>query len=449
MASLKQVTGFGAGWDPPAIIGDTPNPLSFTFLLGGQILTTGDLAIGDTGEASGLSEMAAELWFKSTAANMGSSQTMLAGPQLTSGFRQWYFTLNTTFIQFTARNHLGLIFTATNPFPILADTWYHIVGAVQGGEVKLYVNSVEVAHIPWSGVIDPTAPAGGGLGDLRVGGNAADFFFYDELAFYRYGLVAERVLAHYQAGVQRGFPLQLPGERIGAVLDTLGSTAPRNVKQGTRTVVESYMDGTSPLDEIRKAKGAEAVDAVFFVARDGTLTFLDASHRSSSPYNTVQLTFGDGGGSEVPYVDTNVDYSEDFLFNDWAVTRTTRQQVPSNPGTAKTASDTASINSYFKRSQSIGGVPVINDSDAQDIANAMLAKYKNPMLRGTSIILTTQDPIPAEQLFRRDIGDRIRLLRTPPGGGARIDQTLYIQQIQIQGANDGNPWTITWAVSPL
>jgi hypothetical protein len=41
------------------------------------------------------------------------------------------------------------------------------------------------------------------------------------------------------------------------------------------------------------------------------------------------------------------------------------------------------------------------------------------------------------------------VLRTPPGGGSRIDQTLTIQKIDVSGANNGQPWTIRWRLSPL
>src|SRR5207302_328309 len=68
--------------------------------------------------------------------------------------------------------------------------------------------------------------------------------------------------------------------------------------------------------------------------------------------------------------------------------------------------------------------------------------------RITSITLSTATPAVAEAVFRRDLGDRIRLLRTPPGSGARIDQTLFIHKIEIS-ATPAAPWTIRWGVSPL
>jgi len=44
--------------------------------------------------------------------------------------------------------------------------------------------------------------------------------------------------------------------------------------------------------------------------------------------------------------------------------------------------------------------------------------------------------------------DRIRILRTPPGGGARIDQQVFIQRIEMSGNPDGPP-SCTLGVSPV
>ena len=50
--------------------------------------------------------------------------------------------------------------------------------------------------------------------------------------------------------------------------------------------------------------------------------------------------------------------------------------------------------------------------------------------------------------FQRDLMDRVEIFRTPPGGGARIDQVLFIQKIEISGT-PGMPPDVTFGVSPL
>jgi hypothetical protein len=80
---------------------------------------------------------------------------------------------------------------------------------------------------------------------------------------------------------------------------------------------------------------------------------------------------------------------------------------------------------------------------------AVLATVAAPLQRITAISFNTVDPNVTAELFRRELGDKIRVYRTPPGGGARIQQDLFIQKIEISGSNDGQPLSVRWAVSPL
>jgi hypothetical protein len=179
------------------------------------------------------------------------------------------------------------------------------------------------------------------------------------------------------------------------------------------------------------------------VQANGTITILDAAHRSSSPYNTPQVTIGDGAG-EIPYVDIgSPDYSDSFITNTYNVSKT------GNGGVLQTASDATSISRYGPRPQSFTNLPLTTNSDASAMASAYLAKYKDPLYRIPSISFDTVDPNVSEAFFRRELMDKITVKRTPPGGGSRISQDLWIQQIQISGANDGHPWQMSWGVSPV
>jgi hypothetical protein len=276
-------------------------------------------------------------------------------------------------------------------------------------------------------------------------GGATTNWYIDEVAVYRIGLTAARVLEHYNAGVNRGFPAQSPAARIISVLDAVSSHAPRSIQTGTRNVIPRYMSGQSPLEECRRAVEAEDVDAALFVSASGTVTFLADGHRSSSPYNTIQATFGDGTG-ELAYIDVTTDYSDSEIINEWNVTRSS---YGITPATTQTVSDATSISKYFKRSQSLSDVPTTTDGNCSTIATALLAKYKDPLYRITSISFNTIDPDVTDAVLKRELMDKVRILRTPPGGGSRIQQDVFIQKIEINTANDGNPWSIRWAVSPL
>jgi hypothetical protein len=263
---------------------------------------------------------------------------------------------------------------------------------------------------------------------------------YDEVAFYRREIGIARIQAHYTAGVNRGYPAQDPGARITAVLADSQSIAPTSIRAGSREMHPEFMAGRDVLSTIRRGEEADNVDAVLFVAADGTITFLDDGHRSVSPWNTVQATFDDDG-TDLPYLDVNIDYSEAFLYNEVNATR--------NQGTTTTNSDATSISRYFKRGLSLTDLPLTTDADVSAIATALLAKYKDPMTRIVSLTLDTSVDAVTAAVLPLEIGDRIRVFRSPPGGGARIDQTLFVQKIQIDAANDGAPWRIQLGVSPL
>ncbi len=425
--------------------------------------TSQDLEPEDPLALASASAFSVEAWvaisFQST-----STVTILRGPQGLNFFK-WRIRISPTGGLTVEIRDAGENLTSFSGGTINANTdFHHVVLSVGGGVASLYLDNVLVASAAWNGIlmagvnstrfftgyitIDPNSPA-----DFRINADAGiatsdGYYYFDEVAIYRKQLSAARISAHYTAGTQRGWGTQRSGTRISAILDTINSHAPRNVDMTTaesggqqRFIPATFMRGQAPLDPIREAVQAEAVDARFFSGREGSLTFLDAGHRNAgTAWSVYSMTLGDGAG-ELPYTDINFDYSESFLTNEWNVTR--------EGGTLQTASDSTSISKYFKRSQSLTGLKLVFDSDAAAVANAMLVKYKDPQLRCTRVVLSTLDTSVAVNAFKRELGDKIRVLRTPPGGGARIDQQLFIQKIEISGQNDGGAWTVNWTVSPV
>lgn len=438
VAGAGAVTSLTSG----PIVGDNPSPAAAAVTPIGNALVSGVVAAGDPGDPTGLVAVAAEMWFKTDVFPATGQSRLLDGPSSTLGntYRLLFNTTGT--ISFTAIDSGNTSFQAVSQ-PITLNSWYHVVGTIESGSLRLYLNGTQVASTAWSGTGKFGTIATGSVFSLgeQAASQGASIFNFSNIAIYRKGLDAATVTRHYQAGVQRGFSRgQLPDSRINMALDTIVSAAPRKILPGSRPMIGIFQTGQPVLDELRNARIADNVDAVLFIARDGTATFLGAGHRSSSPYNTVQATFGDAGGAELPYQDLTVDYSDGFLFNAWNVTR--------DNGLTQSTSDTTSISHYYRRSQSLTSLPIRDDSDATAIAAALLAKYKDPFTRVTSITLTTATPAVSEAIFRRDIGDRIRVLRTPPGGGARIDQTVFIQKIDMSATPDGI-WSVIWAITPL
>lgn len=396
------------------------------------------LVANGPGDASGLSAMTFETWFQSTEATPAAERQITDGPNK-AGVPQYGFRQNTDgTIDAFAVNSGGTVFTATSVTTLSANTWYHLAIVVTGSNTLLYINGVQAATASFSGVLH-TMDAGSflRLGPLTaVGGTRS----YDDWAFYRSALPVARILAHYTAGVNRGFANQDPGARITAVLGESTSIAATSIRAGSREMIPAFMAGRPPLDMLRDAENADSVDAVLFIAKNGTVTFLDDGHRSVAPWNAVKATFDDDG-TDLPYQEISLDYSDTFIANEWNITKT--------GGTTVTTSDATSISRYGKRTQALTDLPVTTDADVTSASTALLAKYKDPMTRVTGLgLLASGTATLINTIFTLDIGDRIRVFRSPLGGGTRIDQTLFVQKIAIDGDPSG-PWRVRLGVSPL
>jgi Concanavalin A-like lectin/glucanases superfamily len=398
---------------------------------------------GGAGNAAGLLEFTIETWFRTGDSTPASTRFMIAGGTVSSVIN-WELVLNTSGqVVFNVRNNSSTLH-AVGSSALTADTWYHIVGTIDGGNARIYTNGVQSASTAWTGTVLGPQDAGARFSVF----GAVEEFEFDEIAFYPAGLSASRILAHYQAGRERGFAGNVAsGTRVNAILDQAESIAGRRIDVGVRNMPAVLMRGQPPLDELRQAARAEAPDGMLFISRSGEIVLLDANHRSSSPYNTVQATFDDDG-TDLPYQDLDVDFSEAFLFNEWHGSSVLPPTWTSGGGELQTASDATSIASFGKRAQSLTSIPVLSATNVDAILDAWLAKTKDPFTRILSITLSTALQDVAEAAVQRDLGDRIRVFRTPPGGGTRIDQTLFIQSIRVT-AQPGQPWQIVWGVSPL
>jgi hypothetical protein len=420
----------------PAIVGSTDGHL---ILQAGTDNLQTNVEPGEILDMAGLGDYAFEFWFKPLGRPTTSADTLVRFPEVGT-FSQLSLVFNTTgTLTATVRTNVPSSVSVTSG-AVASAIWHHVVVSNEGANLQVIVDGV-VSSTALANVINGPPDTGAAFAVGDTAGSEQQYGFA-EMAVYRYGVINARFAAHYTAGTARGFDEQLGRDRTGAILDAVGSHAPRNIPltNPANWVIRTFMHGQAPLEELRRAVRAEAPDGMFFTGRDGTLTYLGLSHRSYSPWNTVQATFDDDG-TDLPYEDLDLDYSESCLVNEWNVTR--------ESGLLQTASDGTSIARYFKRSQSLSDVPITTDAASLTMAQSLLAKHKDPMTRITSLTLTTAVPDVTAAALRLELGDRLRVFRTPPGGGARIDQTLHVQKIEVSGANDGKPWQIRLGVSPL
>jgi hypothetical protein len=401
-------------------------------------LGTFGLPVGGPGDIDGLSAFTIELWFKTSEFPVAATRAIFAGPLSGGSLYQWDLTLQTSgLVRGVVRNSGGTAYTVDSTSTVPTNTWVHIALVVSSPNTWLYINGALEDTASWSGA-GGVMDAGGFLQlgtTTAVGGTR----FFDEPAFYRYALTSERIIAHYEAGALRGFPEQTTGGRIDDILNAIGYGGTINIDSGTRDMTPTFQHGQSALEAIRAAEQAEQVDGFFFINQQGEPTFLEDGHRSSGPYASVQATFDDDG-TDLPYRDLTLDYSETFLYNEINVSRTGGELV--------TDEDATSVSAYGTRTLAATELQLTDDADVTAIATALVAKYKDPFQRITSLGVFLYDTVSISEVLSLDLGYRVRIFRTHPAGGARIDQTAFVQRIQLS-SRPGQPITVTLGVSPL
>lgn len=353
----------------------------------------------------------------------------------------WVLTIDSaTSIAIRDRNGHFASFTV----PSIAGIWAHVVGVKPDNTLtncRLYVNGVTYTPTSTSG---PWAPTGGAnavnIGSVE-GPTSLINGSIDEVAVYSTALTAAQARDHYAAGVGT-FPTQDTGARITSVLNIVGWPAgDRSIGVGDTTIQGGTIQGTSALEHIGECLDSE--NGLFFMTGDGIAKFVNRGARLIPPYTTSQATFGDdSAGGELLYVDIVLDYSDVQLWNDIRYTR--------QGGTVQVASDATSQARYYTRSLIKDSLLMSTDNEALAAAQWARDRFRNPALRIQRVLLDGEaDPANIwPQAFGRDLGDRVTIRKTPPGGGVRIEQVGHIEQIDHSFSAEGGVWSTAWQLSP-
>ncbi|MFI0484892.1 carbohydrate binding domain-containing protein [Actinomadura sp. 9N215] len=236
------------------------------------------------------------------------------------------------------------------------------------------------------------------------------------------------------------------GARITRILDSAGwSTQARDIDDGDTIVQATTLDG-EVLAELQITADSEIgelyIDGggrVRFRARNALLT--DA--RS----NTAQAVFGDDG-DELPYKDLGVSSDDATFYNEVRVTRAARaDEDPPDEPVEQVADDTTSQALFYKRTFTPPSAPILDaDQDALAYAQWLAAVASYPELRFTE--LTLEPAVAANELWPhalgRQIGDRITIIRRPPGGGDPIEMDCFIRGITHEFGDE--EWITKWAL---
>jgi len=228
------------------------------------------------------------------------------------------------------------------------------------------------------------------------------------------------------------------GARINRVLDSADwETADRTVATGDSLVQATDLSG-DVLSELQLTASSELGE--LYMDGGGKVVFRNRNASlTDSRSITSQATFGDGGGAEIPYQDLAIAADDATFFNEALVTRA--------GGTEQSAADTASQTLYYRKTFKPGSDPILlTDADALNFAEYLLHVAADPELRFTELTVNPRHAGLESTLFPhalgRELGDRITVVRRPPGGGDPISKDQFIRGVDHEFTPMS--WVVTW-----
>ena len=219
---------------------------------------------------------------------------------------------------------------------------------------------------------------------------------------------------------------ELSGERIAAILDRAEIDWPdgqRDIDDGVVTLQADAIGGTADAKPVNALQYLQKVDeaeqGALFMAGDGRLTF-----RSRSNLQILSTTVFADDGSGIPFSNIEAAYGSEELRNRITVTRL-------NGGTA-TATGTASVAAYGAIDFELTDVLLNDDSEAQSLADLILARYEEPILRIDALEVNTLKLTESEvdEVLALELGTLVEVKYTPSGIGDQIDQFVRIDSIE-------------------
>lgn len=212
------------------------------------------------------------------------------------------------------------------------------------------------------------------------------------------------------------------GARVTRILNSANwSATDRLVSTGNSPMTATTLVG-SPLEELQNV--AESEIGELYIDGSGRLVFrnrhaLILDTRS----NTVQVDFGSDLNQPAPF-DLKLNTDDATLWNEVRATRI--------GGATQSVADTASITEFngaktFEKSN----LWLRADSVVSNYANWILSISSRPEIRFDAIaIYPMKNPtVLFQQILSREIGDRVRITRRPPGGGSPIVREVFIRGI--------------------
>lgn len=219
---------------------------------------------------------------------------------------------------------------------------------------------------------------------------------------------------------------ELTSARVTRILDSISwPVADRAIGTGGSTTQGTTLPDNA-LTELFLVTDSELGE--FYMDSAGLATFRGrAALFSDTRSVNFQASFGDGGtaAGEIPYHDVLISYDDVQLYNDAHISIT--------GGASQTWQDAASVADFLVHTFERTDLVLQSNADALSYAQWIVYISKDPELRFDQLIVRPQkqedDLFP--QVLDREIGDRIKIARRPPGGGSAVVREVFIRGMEL------------------
>jgi hypothetical protein len=230
------------------------------------------------------------------------------------------------------------------------------------------------------------------------------------------------------------------GVRVGQLLDNAGWPAGRrDIDVGQSRIQYYEASQRIILNALREA--AEVEMGLFFIDPSGNAAFHSRVRRVNP---TLAETFGETSG--LPYETVHPSFDDSDIWNYVAVT-------PWGLG-IRSAQDNTSRDEYGRRRLEKLDVRVVTELVAQDMADGLLLRHKDPVLRVERLTLEGDlfsgdggSPEVMEAILDLGVGDLVRVISQPAGGGSPLSVDVFIEHVSHR--IEADTWRTTYQLSPF
>lgn len=209
---------------------------------------------------------------------------------------------------------------------------------------------------------------------------------------------------------------ELSGARVNAILDAIAwPLSLRIIDTGDSTLQTDPGTSRTALEALQTVENSEFGGV--FVDSQGEVRFISRTNLIKAPATSL-YSFSDLGGA-ITYTNAVVAFDDTTILNSVSVTR--------SGGTAQTASDQTSINTYFLHSGKREGILVQTDTESLNQAQGILATRKDPEVRIDSIQLNLYDdtnPNKPKAGVDLELLDGVTVTKAMPGNTSVTQKSL-------------------------